>query len=174
MKDSIKASLLAKASAKKQVFHVASMSNVKEDKKGNKFLVLTFNMNESIEDYRDGEKKVVDNFFLYEDKVGSLLNSCLQLFGVRTAMSLGILTQVLSKAKIELISVPVTKDEIFVNPVTGKEEQINADNIYQFFSEVELDAEVFRTFNEQVMPIIREEMENLMRLNIRRNLGLEK
>lgn len=173
MKDSVKASLLAKAGAKKQAFTVSNISTVKVDKKGNKFVVLTFALNDSITDYRDGKEQTVDNFFLYEDKVGSLVNGCIQLFGVRAAMSLGILTQVLSGARIELISIPVKKDEMFSNPITGKEELVNDDNIYQFFSEVTLNEKTFATFNEQVMPIIKEEMENLMRVNIRKNLGLE-
>ena len=64
MKDSVKASLLAKAGAKKQAFTVSNISTVKVDKKGNKFVVLTFALNDSITDYRDGKEQTVDNFFL--------------------------------------------------------------------------------------------------------------
>lgn len=173
MREEVKAALLSKEGAKKQSFHVSGISSVKRDRNGHKFVVLTFNQDETIEDWRDGKKENVSNMFFYEDKLTSLVNSSIPLFMVKSALSLGVLQHVLLGAKIELISIPVAQDTIFVNPVTGHEDHVYGDNIFQFIAETTVDDKVMEKFNTMVLPIIKKVTEALIESNIRRDIGMD-
>lgn len=171
MKKELKEKLLALQGAKKQTLNVTSVSPVSTDKKGNKFLTLF--LMEEIEDFRGGNLIKVDNFFLYEEKVKSVVNNNMDLTALGVIPSLGLLRPLLLSGKIEVVSVPVTANIAWVNPITGETQLPMADNLLHFIIGVELNKEAFNIFSNTVKRELQSATDDAIKAMVRKQMGLE-